>query len=100
MYKIDTLNLSNNPKVNQGFKDSLGVEDLTDVNIEVNSVIVDNAAKTLTVVIDFTSNNFKQQREMTFQPSDLTSAERTYLQGFLTKAENFMLSELPTATPI
>lgn len=93
MYKLDTLNLSNNPKISQGFKDILGVEDLKDVNIEVNSVIVDNANKTLTVVIDFTSDNFKQQRTMKFSPSDFSAAEKTYLKNFLTKATNFMLSQ-------
>lgn len=93
MYKIDSLNISNNPKISQGFKDALGVEDLTNVTMKAVTVNIDIEAKTWTIGYKFTAANFVQYREIKYKPSDLSGAEKTWLLDIMDKSEAKGLTE-------
>tara|TARA_R110000803_G_scaffold52326_2_gene107745 strand:- start:14139 stop:14447 length:309 start_codon:yes stop_codon:yes gene_type:complete len=93
MYRIDTLNLSANSKTSQGFIDKLGVEDLTDVTFDWNTITIDKETQEVRVEMIFTSANFKQARTITFKKEDLNKAALDESKSFVQKLINYVLTQ-------
>ena len=93
MYKIDTLNLKDNLKVNQGFLDILGKESLTNVEFSVTGINIDVLNKSLTISVQFTANNFIQQRDFKFEKTDLGATALNKIKSVISQAETFILSQ-------
>jgi hypothetical protein len=80
MYKINTLNLSNNPKVNQGFDP----ETITNVTWELASQSFSLITRVLNLEVHFTANNFTQSRTFTYDiPETVTTMGVPQMYGLL-----------------
>ena len=63
MYTIATLNLSNNPRINQGFDP----ETITGVSWQLVEQSFNIQTRILKLDVQFTASNFTQQRQFTYQ---------------------------------
>jgi len=68
-YKLDSLNLDNNTKVNQGFDPST----ITNIEWELVAQSYNIRKRVLNLEVEFTASNFTQQRTFTYNiPESVT----------------------------